>query len=386
MTTKKRKHQEKREKRSAPSRPFPTPAERERIIQRRDRLLEELIGVFVGTPPAGHNRAVARLTQTYGLAEVQIVLEAFLKNTQRPLVHEEPGLYREYRLAFARFGGERPFLGKQVHEELVFEHAQLVAKRKWKSLFQRRPSRRQRELRDLLLVDIRFAEDITPPSPPPRPPEFVAPPGGSYPSRLEELLRLGWKADEKVITAKARRAAAWEPFIPDLEHMVLDEGLLYGWPAEPSAWAPLHALRLLGHLRAHRSAGRLLALMDREDDWLSDLLPSVWSDMGPEVAEPLWAYVQDRQHNPEQRGNALVGLQKLAEKHPRYRGEIVERLSRLLDDAPVEDKTANAYIVYVLGELKAVETLPALGRAFDAGKVDLKIMTWGDAMARMERA
>jgi len=374
----------KRKQRSQ-ERVYPTPEERERIIQRRDDLLKELIELFVTRPSDEHMDEVKRLTRVYGVAEVQIVRDSFQKISRRPLVGEEAGLYREYRLAFARFGGERRFLRKQEYEDLSYQHAMLVAKREWKSLFRRGPSRQEQELRALLLIDERNWEDITPPAPPPRPTDFAMPPVGSYPPRVNKMLELGWKADEKAVTARVGRTADWQPFIPDLERMVLDEGLLSGWPAEPPSWAPLHALRLLGRLSAHQSAERLLALMDREDDWLSDLLPSVWAEMGPRAAEPLWVYVRDRQHNPEQRGNVMIGLQKLAEKHRPYRRAVVQGLLRLLDDAPEEDGTASAYIAHALGELGAVETLPALRRAYDEDKVSLDILTWDDVVAMMER-
>jgi len=348
-------------------------------------LLKELIELFVTRPPAEHMDGINRLIRAYGAAEVTIVLDSFQKSTQRSFVCEEAGLYREYRLAFARFGGERRFLGRQEYEDLIYQHGLLAVEREWKSLLRRGPSKRERELRDLLVIDERSWDDITPPASPPRPPDFAASPAGSYPPPSKRLLQLGWKVDEKALAARAGRAANWKAFISDLERMVLDEGLLSGWPAEPLSWAPLHALRLLGHLGAHQSAGRLPALMDREDDWLSDLLPSVWAEMGPRAAEPLWAYIRDRQHNPERRGNVMVGLQKLAEKHRPYRREVIEGLRQLLDDAPNEDGTVNAYIVHVLSELGAVEALPALRRAYAEDKINLEIMTWDDVMARMER-
>ncbi len=371
----------------------PTPAERELIIQRRDDLLKELIEIFVARPPTEHMAAVNRLAQTYGAVEVQTVLDRFQQRSQRPLVGEEPGLYREYRLAYARFGGQRRFLSKPEFEGLSFEHAMLFAKREWKSVLRRGPGRREQELRHLLLVDEQMWDDIFPPAPPPPPRDFVTPPAGSYPGRLTELLKLGWKhvlspgegANEQTMATWARKAEDWQPLIPDLERMALDEGLLASWPADPASWASLHALRLLGYLHAYPSAGRLLALMDRENDWLSDLLPSVWAEMGPQAAEPLWAYLLDHEHNPEQRGNVMIGLQKLAEEHPSYRPEVIQGLVHLLDNAPTEDGTANAYIAHVLGEMRATDTLPALRRAYKAKKVDLKTMTWDDVMARMQK-
>lgn len=47
--------------------------------------------------------------------------------------------------------------------------------------------------------------------------------------------------------------------------------------------------------------------------------------------------------------------------------------------------SASAYVAHVLSELGAVETLPALRRAYDEDKIDLKVMTWDDVTIEMER-
>ncbi len=80
----------------------------------------------------------------------------------------------------------------------------------------------------------------------------------------------------------------------------------------------------------------------------------------------------------------MVGLQRLAEEQRSYRREVVEGLSQLLDDAPDDDGTASAYVAHVLSELGAVEALPALRRAYDEDKIDLKMMTWDDVTIGME--
>jgi len=196
-------------------------------------------------------------------------------------------------------------------------------------------------------------------------------------------LTLGWDADdEKAIRAQVGNPATLKPFLPDLERMVLDEGLLSGWPAEPASWAPLHALRLLGALRAHWLAGRLLTLMERENDWLSDLLPSVWSKMGLKAAEPLWAYLRERQHPPEKRGVALAGLQELAERERSYRRTVINGLMQLLDESPAEDAKANGYIVLVLRMMDAVEALPLLRRL--GPKVDAQIIGLDETIWHLE--
>ena len=356
---------------------YPSPAERERIIKRRDELLEQLIPILIMTVEGKSDQSLIKLVQKYGLDEVTFVLNKFQESaTTRDLIGEEVLLYRQYRQAFARFGGDRPFLNKPDYEKLIFEHGMLVGKRKFKSLvpFLARRSKRERELHDLLLVGVDYWEDITPPSVPPRPADFHSPSAGIYDYPARTLLEWGWEDNRDRLLTNAKNIAKWRPAISDLIQLVFDEGLLEGWPGEAASWAPFHALGMLGQLKADDHAGRLLALLDRENNWLSDRLPVVWGQMGPSAESPLWAYLADQRRAPEKRSLALRGLSRIAEMHPQCRLEIINRMADLLHHAPADDATANGYIVHVLYRMQAVEAREAIFDAFEQGKVDPKIM------------
>jgi hypothetical protein len=64
---------------------------------------------------------------------------------------------------------------------------------------------------------------------------------------------------------------------------------------------------MLGHLRAHEHAAPLLALLDRQNDWLSDQLLTVWTQMGLKAIPALWKYLDDLSRPPKQRGLVLGG-------------------------------------------------------------------------------
>jgi hypothetical protein len=356
---------------------YPSPAERERIIKRRDELLEQLISTLIMTVEGKPDQSLINLVREYGPDEVTFVLNKFRETTTtRELIGEEAFLYRQYRQAFARFGGDRPFLNKADYEKQIFEHGMLVGRRKFKSLvpFLARRSKRERELYDLLLVGVDYWEDITPLSVPPRPADFDSPPAGAYDYPTRTLLEWGWEDNEERLLANAKNTAKWHPAISDLAQMVFDEGLLEGWPGEAASWASFHALHMLGQLKADDHAGHLLALLGRENDWLSDRLPVVWGQMGPSAESPLWAYLADRRHTPEKRSLALRGLSRIAEGHPQCQLEIVNRMANLLQHAPAEDATVNGYIVHVLHRMRAVEAREAISDAFEQDKVDPKII------------
>ena len=352
---------------------YPSPVERERIIERRDQLLRQAITALV--VHHGDVDKIDQLSQKYGPHEVALVLNAVqARSASSQMIGEEPAIHREYRRTFARFGGDRSFLSKREYEELAFEHARLHAKRTFKPPFSRRTSPRERELYDLLLVGADFWEDITPPAIPPRPDDFQAPPPGEYGYPVRTLLTWGWDLDERRMVDNAKNVAKWRPATGDLLRMVFDEGLLDGWPGDKPSWAPYHALHMLGHLRAYEFAGRLFPLMDRENDWLSDRLPLVWAAIGPRAEPPLWDYLGDTGHDPEKRGIVLLGLKGIVETHSERRTDVVDGLICLLHRAPVDDATANAYVVHVLWRMQAFEAREAISEAFELDKVDTSII------------
>lgn len=353
---------------------YPAPEERQRIVARRDKLMKELIHATIMTPnnPAKIDRLIAR----YGADEVRIV-SASLGGPHPPFINENPYLYREYRQIFARFGGDRPFLSKKDYETLMWEFSQLLAVREFKEVLRRPPGERETELRDLLLKDAFMWPDIVPPAPPPRPPDYVAPPADHYGDPVQKLLTWGPDRDEQRYADYARYAP-WRRAVPDLVRMALDPGLLNGWPGEGAGWASLHALELLGHIGDAAAGPPLLALLDCENDWLSDRLPDVWGQMGRGAEGFLWECLDDRQQPAEKREVALAGLKAIAGKFPARRPPIIQGLIARLQAAPVDEQEVNAYLVHVLDDMHVPEARAAIMAAFEAGKVDTTIIAPAD--------
>ena len=62
--------------------------------------------------------------------------------------------------------------------------------------------------------------------------------------------------------------------VPELIRMATDPDLNHGDSNSPDVWAPLHACRALGELRAEEAIEPLLLLFDDEDDdWMLEELP-----------------------------------------------------------------------------------------------------------------
>ncbi|NOH02861.1 MAG: hypothetical protein HND47_13335 [Chloroflexi bacterium] len=158
--------------------------------------------------------------------------------------------------------------------------------------------------------------------------------------------------------------------------MALDPGLLHGWPSEPASWAPWHAIHALGNLQAWDSAPALAQLADMENDWLSDHLPHIWADMGREVEPALWMILENTSASAKGRGLAAEGLSNLAEENEAMENKVVHGFEKILQSAKSFDPTLNAYLIHFLREMEAVdEAMDAIDSAFEAGRVDLEIIT-----------
>ncbi len=347
---------------------YPSPAERLRIIASRDELTKALINLRVRGNLS--ESEVNKLIAKYGPDEVFHV-SLVLQNSLQPsgFLVDEPHIYRHYRLGFACFGGTRRFLSQSEHEGLSFERAMLYAQREFKSLIKRKPSPRELELGELVMTDWHVWDDITPQAIPPRPANYPAP--ASYPPPLASILTWGWHLDPGRIS---REQSAYAACQPGLERIVFDESLRNGWPSEPASWAPWHALQLLGALRAVGSARRLADLHKLPNDWLSDLLPQVWAQMGADVEPSLWDILDDPTCNPEQRGLAASGFQRLIENKSIPRLPAIRALAERLSSGRTDNAIVNAYIIFVLENLDAVETKDAVRAAFKKKLVDTKIM------------
>lgn len=364
----------------APAAPvYPTPEEREAIIERREELFQKLTVLLVGHHGPG-DPAFDRVVRQYGHGEVQRQLSMVqTQAAERDFLIDEPLIYRKYRQIFARFGGSRRFLKRAEYETLSYEHMNLMARRRFLSSPPiAPPGPREKELNDLLLVAADFWDDITPPAVPPCPASWSVPQPEPYARPAASLLAWGWRPTLASIRTEAKDVERWNPVIPDLIRMVFDPGVLDGWPGASASWAAYHALHLLGALQVHSSAARLLTLAERENDWLSDCLPAVWALMGKAVEPILWNLLDDAHYSDDQFGLVVYALNLLIPTCPERREAIISGLVERLSDPARTNPTVNAYIVFVLNRLNASSARKAIVKAFKQDRVNTRIMRLED--------
>jgi len=206
------------------------------------------------------------------------------------------------------------------------------------------------------------------------------PHGMPYPPPLDRLLGLG------VVGARRRE---WRDYtamgftaehVPGLLRMAADGELNWADEDDARVYAPLHAWRVLGQLRAAEAAAPLAELLlQYEDDWAKENIPRALGLIGEPALEPSRALLANEAAETFTRIAAASALHEVAVNHPELRDRAVELLTEQLHAWPEQDESLNGFLIDYLVELRAVEAVPLMQAAFEAGLADPSIRgDWED--------
>jgi hypothetical protein len=175
-----------------------------------------------------------------------------------------------------------------------------------------------------------------------------------------------------------------EEHVDELIQMALDNHL--HWSSdENEQFAPVHAWRALGQLRAAEAVYPLLSLFDMieelDDDYIDNELHIVFSMIGAPAIGPLTEYALDDDvlHTPWARISAVIALGEIGIRHTDVRERVIQELRMLLISqlrsismnlVEQGDDILNGFLIDALAELRAVEALPEIRLAFEADVVD----------------
>ena len=176
--------------------------------------------------------------------------------------------------------------------------------------------------------------------------------------------------------------------IPDLIRMVLDDDLYWANSESLEVWAPVHAWRVLGQLRAEAAVEPLLKRLgeidDDDSDWVSEEVPQVLTMIGAPAIAPLAAFLADPTHDTWSCVAAAESLGGIGKHHPETKTACVAALTKVLEQFEDNDRTVNAFIISNLLSLKAVQAAQLMERAFAADAVDLSIAgDWEEVQIEM---
>lgn len=204
-----------------------------------------------------------------------------------------------------------------------------------------------------------------------------------YSHPVSRLLNLGDPRDRREWPVYTALGLTRE-HVPDLIRMMLDVDLNEADSGSREVWAPLHAWRALGQLRAVEAIEPLLSLLphidDHDDDWIGEELPRVFSMIGTPAIPALTAYLADATQGLFARIAAAHSLEWIGRRYAAAHDQSLATLSAQLERFAENDPALNAFLISYLIDLKAVEAAPLIGRAFASDQVDLSVMgDWEDA-------
>ncbi len=163
--------------------------------------------------------------------------------------------------------------------------------------------------------------------------------------------------------------------IPDLIRMATDPELNWADSDSLEVWAPIHALRALGQLKAEAAIAPLLSIVDEleDNDWFNEDLPEVFALIGDAAISASKAFLADTSHSLYPRVTAATCLERIGTKNPELRSECIEALTEQLSHFQKNSPELNGFIIADLLDLKAVESAPTIEQAFAAKRIDTSI-------------
>ncbi len=163
--------------------------------------------------------------------------------------------------------------------------------------------------------------------------------------------------------------------VPELIRMATDSDLNNADQDSLEVWAPLHAWRTLGQLRAVEAAKPLVGLFERlhDDDWLPTEFPKVFSLIGPASIPAIAEFMADRGIEEICRSSVPACLEQIARYHTDHRDECVDALAHQLSFYATNGTELNAFLVLSLAKLKATEAIDVIRKAFAADCIDLTL-------------
>jgi hypothetical protein len=142
------------------------------------------------------------------------------------------------------------------------------------------------------------------------------------------------------------------------------------------AWAPMHALRALGQLRAAEAVMPILDFLNAagDDAVTVEEFPLVLSLIGPAAIPAIAEFMSGQSNTTSPVIGAMQGVSKIALRHPECRGECVAILTGMLRHNTDPRGTINGFAMWNLIDLAAVEAMDPIREAFQRNAVDLSIV------------
>ena len=166
-----------------------------------------------------------------------------------------------------------------------------------------------------------------------------------------------------------------EDHVAELIQMSTDEALNVAPGDSEAVWAPLHAWRALGQLRATEAIEPLLGLTETyvDDDWLAYELPIVFAMIGADTLPHVHSFLADSSRDLGARLIMTTALRRLGESDASLRERCRTVLRDQLAHHPEQSPDLNGFLISALIDLEARDDIDLIREAFEAGSVDLSV-------------
>jgi hypothetical protein len=200
---------------------------------------------------------------------------------------------------------------------------------------------------------------------------------GDYVDPVRQLLTIG--ETERLDPVKwpdyTSRYGLGPEHIDSLIRMACDDRLQNADGNSSAVWAPVHAWRALGQLRAEAAVAPLLALQNTiVGDIVADAeIPATFGMIGPAAIPHIAEFVSKSTDRPWPVATAMMGLQEIATHHAGCRDECIDILARTLTPDAGSDPAVKGFAVATLLDLRAVQAIDTIREAYRQDLVDPSI-------------
>ncbi|WP_420127207.1 hypothetical protein [Longimicrobium sp.] len=197
----------------------------------------------------------------------------------------------------------------------------------------------------------------------------------TYLPPVDRLLKLGAEPARRRTWPDYRTLGLEDRHVPALIRMATDPALQAAEERDPAGWAPVHAWRALGQLRAAAAAEPLLDLLQREmeSDWVFREVPAVLGMIGPAALPGATILLFDEMADEELRIAASQVIVYAGIEYPERREEAAALLVTQLEDWKDQGRALNAFLISGLVDLQETEAAPLMQAAFAVNAVDLNV-------------
>jgi uncharacterized protein len=190
---------------------------------------------------------------------------------------------------------------------------------------------------------------------------------------------------KKLLTFGEKRSQEWPDYlnyfnltnadIPDLITIVSDKKLHNAKTDSKEVWAPLHAWRALGQIKAQEATLPLIEQFETlcHDDWALSEICKVMGMIGESAIPPLADYFLSKKHNEYSRVMAMDSLAEIAKSHLAIKSKILGIFRNYMKQPDETLKALNGLLIAQLMDLKADELIEEIRAIYQKDCLDISI-------------